>query len=93
LTGLRRVNLPLVKHLVEITPFFLTYPIMRRYGELRRLLRARNDLIGDVDILIAATALERRLTVVTPDEDFRRVPGLSLTIVPRGLLARRPPSI
>ena len=76
--------------LAEITPFLLTYPIMRRYGELRRLLRSRNDLIGDVDTLIAATALERRLTIITADEDFRRVPGLSVTVIPRGQLARRP---
>ena len=76
-----------------ITPFFVTYPIMRRYGELRRALRARNDLIGDVDTIIAATALERRLTVVTADEDFRRVPGLSVTIIPRSQLSRRPPRI
>jgi predicted nucleic acid-binding protein len=69
---------------------FLTYPIMRRYGDLRRVLRSTNDLIGDVDTLIAATALERRLTVVTADEDFRRVPGLSLMVVPRAQLTRRP---
>ncbi|HZO30884.1 MAG TPA: type II toxin-antitoxin system VapC family toxin [Chloroflexota bacterium] len=85
-----QLHAQLRQFLVEITPFFLTYPIMRRYGELRRVLRARNDLIGDVDTLIAATALERRLTIVTADEDFRRVPGLSLTVIPRGQLARRP---
>ena len=33
-------------------------------------------LIGDVDTLIAATALERNLTVINLDQDFTRVPGL-----------------
>src|SRR6266540_2352205 len=32
-----------------IPPLFLTYPIMRRYGELRRALRPANTLIGDID--------------------------------------------
>jgi predicted nucleic acid-binding protein len=63
---------------------------MRRYGELRRSLRSTNSLIGDIDTLIAATAIERRLTVVTTDEDFRRVPDLPLVVVPRSQLTRRP---
>lgn len=61
-----------------VRPFFLTYPILRRYADLRLHLRPRGQLIGDVDTLIAATALERRLTVVTLDSDFARVPGLSV---------------
>ena len=51
-----------------VVAFFLavlTYPIMRRYGDLRRLLRTSNALIGDIDTIIAATAFERNLTVVT----------------------------
>jgi hypothetical protein len=32
------------------------------------------------------------LTVVTSDEDFRRVPSLPLMVVPRAQLSRRPPS-
>ena len=74
--------------LKEVTPFFITYPIMRRYGELRRSLRATNNLIGDIDNLIAATAIERNLTVVTSDEDFQRVPNLGLMIIPRAQLSR-----
>ena len=88
-----QLHAQLLEFLTEISPYFLTYPIMRRYGALRRSLRSTNDLIGDIDTLIAATALERQLTVVTADEDFRRVPGLSVTVIPRGQLARRPPTI
>jgi predicted nucleic acid-binding protein len=40
-------------------------------------------LIGDIDTLIAATALEYGLTLVTTDTDFERVPNLSLILLPR----------
>lgn len=62
----------------EIAPYFITYAIMQRYGELRRRLRPPYGpgLIGDIDTLIAATALEYELTLVTTDSDFSRVPNL-----------------
>ena len=88
-----RLHAQLLVLLRDVTPFFLTYPILRRYGDLRRALRSANSLIGDIDTLIAATALEQRLTVVTTDEDFWRVPGLSVTVIPRSQLARRPRGI
>jgi len=65
--------------LSDLYPYFLTYPILERYADIRRELRAKGQLIGDVDTLIAATALEHDLTVVTTDaHDFQRVPGLSV---------------
>jgi predicted nucleic acid-binding protein len=72
-----------------IPPLFITYSIMRRYGELRRDLRRTNSLIGDIDTIITATTLERNLTLVTSDGDFQRVPGLKLMTVPRAQLSRR----
>jgi predicted nucleic acid-binding protein len=39
--------------------------------------------IGDVDTLMAATALERNLTVITLDQDFTRVPGLRVQLLER----------
>jgi tRNA(fMet)-specific endonuclease VapC len=56
---------------------------MERYAAIRLQLRPRGELIGDVDTLIAATALERNLTLVTTDGDFRRVPGLRVELVTR----------
>ena len=75
----------------EVTPYLLTYPIMERYAVLRREMRPPHGpgLIGDVDMLIAATALERRLTLVTTDRDFERVPGLTVMLIPRQTLAAR----
>ncbi len=66
-----------------IYPYFLTYSILERYAEIRRMLRPPkgSGLIGDIDTLIAATALERNLTIVTTDSDFERVPQLKVKLV------------
>jgi predicted nucleic acid-binding protein len=67
----------------EIYPYFLTFAIVERYADIRRSMRSPHGpgLIGDVDTLIAATALERNLTVVTLDRDFTRVPGLQVQLL------------
>lgn len=57
----------------------LDYPILHRYTNIRRYLRPINQLIGDIDTLIAATAIESGLSVVTNNEKhFKRVPGLNV---------------
>ena len=68
------------RQLQEIRPYLLTYANMERYADIRRAMRPPYGpgLIGDVDTLIAATAVERGLTLVTVDGDFTRVPGLSV---------------
>jgi len=38
-------------------------------------------LIGDIDTLIAAIALEYNLTMITTDSDYTRVPGLSVQLL------------
>lgn len=67
----------------EVYPYFLTYAILERYADLRRQLRPPQGtgLIGDMDTLIAATALERNLTILTADRDFERVPKLKMKLV------------
>src|SRR5438270_9613514 len=67
--------------LEQITPYPLTYPILERYADIRRYLRPLRKDIGDMDTLIAATALEHDLTLVTIDTDFERVPHLKYTVV------------
>jgi predicted nucleic acid-binding protein len=71
----------------EIHPYLLTYATLERYADIRRALRPPHGpgLIGDVDTLIAATAMERNLTIVTMDTDFQRVPGCQVMLVPRRL--------
>lgn len=75
----RRTELRIL--LRAITPYRLTYPILERYADLRRSLRPRGAMIGDIDTLIAATALENDLTIVTLDGDFRRVTELSVMLL------------
>lgn len=70
----------------EVTPLVLTYSILERYAGLRREMRRSGGLIGDVDTLIAATALDRDLTLVTLDSDYQRVPGLMLMRLARAEL-------
>jgi predicted nucleic acid-binding protein len=67
----------------QVPPTPPSYPILERYGVLRRQMRRPHGtgIIGDVDTLIAATALERDLTVVTTDGDFMRVPGLKVLLM------------
>jgi predicted nucleic acid-binding protein len=52
----------------------LTYSILERYADIRRTLRPpiEEGLIGDVDTLIAVTALERNLTIVTTEQDLNK---------------------
>jgi predicted nucleic acid-binding protein len=67
--------------LEQITPYPLTYPILERYADIRRQLRPLHKEIGDIDTLIAATALEEHLTLITRDTDFERVPQLKTRLV------------
>ena len=83
----RRTQLRQLLH--EITPLFPSYAVLDRYALLRRSLRPPHGpgLIGDIDALIAATALTRGLTIVTTDIDFTRVPGLEVLLLDRHTLA------
>jgi predicted nucleic acid-binding protein len=78
-------RLQLRELLRAIPPYFLTLAITERYADIRRSLRPPHGpgIIGDMDTLIAATALERNLTLITTDSDFERVPGLRVTLIPR----------
>ena len=52
-------------------------PVAREAAVIRRQLRLDGKLIGDLDILIAATARVGRIVLVTKDcEHFRRIPEL-----------------
>jgi tRNA(fMet)-specific endonuclease VapC len=66
------------KILHEIPTYPLSYTILDRYADIRRTLRPQHQDIGDIDTLIAATALEEHLTLVTIDRDFERVPKLKV---------------
>jgi predicted nucleic acid-binding protein len=70
----------------EVVPLYLDLSILDRYADLRLRMRPPHGpgLIGDIDTLIAATALERDLTLVTTDRDSLRIPDLRvLLLAPR----------
>ena len=57
----------------------VTAEVARTGARIRRDLRQRGEMIGDFDILIAATAMEAGLTLVTDNgRDFARIGGLSV---------------
>jgi tRNA(fMet)-specific endonuclease VapC len=57
----------------------LSPQIMERFGRIRGQLRRDGNLVGDMDLLIASTAIAHDLTLVTRNRrHFERVPGLEL---------------
>jgi len=57
----------------------LTEPIMEVFAYTRANLRREGQLIPDLDLLIAATAIHHDVTLLTRNvRHFRRVPGLRL---------------
>ena len=64
-------------HVVDVLP--LNTSIMQQFARLRGELRRKGNLIGDLDILIAATAIQHHLTLVTRNtKDYNRIPHLKL---------------
>jgi predicted nucleic acid-binding protein len=57
----------------------LSDAIMRRSARTRALLRKQGKLIPDLDLLIAARAVEHRLLLLTRNHvHFQRIPDLML---------------
>jgi tRNA(fMet)-specific endonuclease VapC len=57
----------------------LTDRIMERFARTRAFLHRQGNLIPDFDLLIAATALEHDLTLITRNQrHFERIPDLEL---------------
>ena len=62
--------------LVDLVPPNLA--VARRYAQVRADLRGRGMLIPDNDIWVGATALVNGLTLMSRDQHFGRIAGLSL---------------
>jgi predicted nucleic acid-binding protein len=61
----------------------LNRQIMQRFARVRGELRSDGKLIGDSDILIAATALQHDRILVTQNiHHFERIPNLKLYLPP-----------
>ncbi len=52
---------------------------MERFGELKAALEVRGERLADADLMIAATALEHNLVVITGNlRHFERIGGLQV---------------
>jgi len=61
----------------------ITQEICRLFGHHRAHLRQHNQLIGDVDLFIAATCLHHNLTLLTTNlRHFQRIKGLTAVSKP-----------
>ncbi|NJN84268.1 MAG: type II toxin-antitoxin system VapC family toxin [Caldilineaceae bacterium] len=57
----------------------LTLHTLKLFAQIRGELRAKGQIIGDLDILIAATAIEHNLTLVTQNRrHFDRISNLKI---------------
>jgi tRNA(fMet)-specific endonuclease VapC len=73
-TELRGHNLLRLAHVLP-----LNRSVMRRFAAVRRDLRSRGQLIQDMDMLIAVTALHHNVMLVTRNRShFQRIPGITL---------------
>ena len=62
-----------------LTSIPLQGAVMERFGQLKASLEAQSQRLADADLLIASTALEYNLTLVTGNlKHFQRVQGLKM---------------
>ncbi len=88
LTGVHRADTPsrrarrgaFVESILAAFPIFsVDLPVARTHARLWAQLAAAGQLIGDRDMLIAATALTHRYDILTNNiRDFTRIPGLTV---------------
>jgi len=57
----------------------LNWEEMREFAKLRAELRKQGNLIDNMDLLVAATCLVNKLTLITGNvKHFQRIPGLKI---------------
>ena len=67
------------RFLRSVTILPLTQAIMQQFAHIRGELRRKGQIIGDFDILIASTAIQHNLTLVTRNiKDYQRITHLRL---------------
>jgi tRNA(fMet)-specific endonuclease VapC len=71
------------RFLAGVTVLSFNRSLLQQFARIRGELRRTGKIIGDFDILIAATAIQHHLTLVTGNlKDFARIPGLKLYQTP-----------
>jgi predicted nucleic acid-binding protein len=65
--------------LQTVTIINIDLPIIEKFAQLRRSLRAKGLLIDNFDLLIASTCLVHSLSIITNNSThFRRIEGLKM---------------
>lgn len=78
-----RAEWAVVTFVSDKTVLPITESIARLFGQERARLRQQNLLIGDIDLLIAATCLAHELILLTTNpRHFDRVEGLQMISTP-----------
>lgn len=75
----KRSQVMLEEFLSGVVVLGLDEEICKRFGQLRGSLRKRGQIIGDFDLLIAASALRHQLTLLTNNrKHFENISGLHI---------------
>ena len=62
----------------QLEPVPITHEVGDQYGQLKRELERQGTPLNENDLWIAATALAHDAVLVTRDQHFARVPGLTV---------------
>ena len=73
-------NIAIVRRIAEIFPIIsITASIMDAFGEIKANLESKGNVIGDMDLLIASTAITNNMILVTNNEKhFKSIHGLEI---------------
>ncbi len=76
----KKVNRPIIDDFVRhLSILSWDEKAAEHYGTIRAFLRAEGNMIGAMDLMIAAHARSRKMTLVTNnDKHFKRVPKLTV---------------
>ena len=76
----KKINRPIIDDFVlHLSILSWDQEAAEHYGKIRAFLRAEGSIIGSMDMMIAAHAISREMTLVTNnDKHFTRVPQLKV---------------
>jgi tRNA(fMet)-specific endonuclease VapC len=73
-----RLNTIMEEFLIRVAVFPWDSSAAQEYGQIRAALERAGDLLGNLDMMIAAHALATESVLVTHDKAFARVKGLEV---------------
>ena len=75
--GGRKKNMEDVNHILRLFEILPIFPSLKMYGQVKAMLEMQGRRIDDFDLLIGATALQNKLTMVTANvKHLERIPNL-----------------